>query len=359
MSSIKSNHPGLIILFRVIFAILTLAVMVYIFILSAENAQQSSQTSAGLIEKVVDTFVPSYKEMPKLEQEKLVFSLQDVVRKAAHFAIYAALGFFAACFTATFNGSFFVKLLCCQLFSTAYAVSDEYHQKFSAGRSFQLSDIGYDSAGAFLGIVVVLLFALIVAKHRRRAGEKVRKRDLLNQLKAFEEKLMEADNYIKQLTDVIADKDNKIKQLEEKLNAATSVKEEIITENAEISAEINAEEISEEVAEAVTEPVASEYHDFEFAKAPNPEQADDLNTYAVKAISKIVTESVKIGCVLASSDNDNKKELLNLALGRTEVAKNEISMLVTAPLEPDLIKASIDKECALVMEYYQSILAQL
>ncbi|MBR2043928.1 MAG: VanZ family protein, partial [Clostridia bacterium] len=61
--------------------------------LSAENAQQSSQTSAGLIEKVVDTFVPSYKEMPKVEQEKLVFSLQDVVRKAAHFTIYAALGF--------------------------------------------------------------------------------------------------------------------------------------------------------------------------------------------------------------------------------------------------------------------------
>ena len=48
-----------------------------------------------------------------------------------------------------------------------------------------------------------------------------------------------------------------------------------------------------------------------------------------------------------------------MTLGRTEVAKNEISALVTTPLEPDLLKASIDKECALVMEYYQSILSQL
>ena len=176
MSKIKSNHSGLIITFRVIFALMTLAVMAYIFMLSAENAKQSSQTSAGVIEKIVDTFVSSYKEMPVEEKKSLVSSLQDVVRKAAHFAVYAVLGFYASCFISTFNGRFWLKLIICQSFSSLYALSDEYHQTFSEGRSFQISDIVYDSVGAFCGIIFVLLVVLIFkkAKKRGRKGEKTR-----------------------------------------------------------------------------------------------------------------------------------------------------------------------------------------
>lgn len=357
MTKLKSNHPGLIILFRVIFALMTLAVMAYIFILSAQSAEQSSNTSAGLIEKVVDTFVPSYKEMPVEEKKQFVSSLQDIVRKAAHFTEFGALGFSASCFASTVKGKFWLKLIFCQCFCSLYALSDEYHQTFSEGRSFQLSDIAFDSVGAFCGIIFVLLVVLIFVKVRAKGGEKVRKRQLIKQVESLTAKLMEADAYIKELTDLIAYKDNEIRRLEEKTKVPQSAQEPPCdTENSPEKEFSLCEEKSEATEETA---VSSDYHDFDFAQSPAPENGDDVNTYAVKAIGKIVTESVKIGCVLASSDNENKKELLNLTLGRTEVAKNEISALVATGLEPDLLKASIDKECALVMEYYQSILAQL
>lgn len=353
----KSNHPGLKILFRVIFALTTLAIMTYIFKLSAETAVQSSQTSAGLIEKIVDTFVPSYNELPVEQKKTLISSLQDVVRKAAHLTIFGALGVSVSCFASTFRGKFCLKLFFCQIFCSFYALSDEYHQTFSKGRSCQISDIAIDSLGSFCGIIFVLVIVLIFIKIRDRGGEKVRKRDLLKQLQIFENKLMEADAYIKELADLIADKDNEIRRLNDRLNLQSDATE--LSNEAQISSEESSfeQEMTETVEEV--EPVKSEYHDFDFADSPVAQNSDDVNTYAVKVIGKIVTESVKIGCVLASSENENKKELLNLTLGRTEVAKNEISALVTTGLEADLLKASIDKEYALVIEYYQSILAQL
>ena len=185
----------------------------------------------------------------------------------------------------------------------------------------------------------------------------MKKRDLINNVKAFEAKLMEADAYIKELNDLIVYKDNEIKRLESKVaSLETALAEPKECENLPVEDFCHKEQETALETEAV---VKNEYHDFDFTENASSDPSDDVNTYAVKAIGKIVTESVKIGCVLASSDNENKKELLNLTLGRTEVAKNEISALVTTPLEPDLLKASIDKECALVMEYYQSILSQL
>ena len=357
MSLKKSNHPGLIILFRVIFALTTLAIMTYIFMLSAESAVQSSQTSSGLIVKIVDTFVPSYKEMSIVEKQTFVASLQGIVRKLAHLTIFGALGFSVSCFASTFKGKFFIKLIFCQIFCSLYAVSDEYHQTFSKGRSCQISDIAIDSLGSFCGIIFVLLIVLVFVRIRNRGGDKVRKRDLLKQLQIFENKLMEADSYIKELTDLVANKDNEIRRLNDKLDLQLANNKQL--KEAKISSEDSP--LEQDVTETVeiTEPVKSEYHDFDFADSVVAENSDDINTYAVKVIGKIVTESVKIGCVLASSENENKKELLNLTLGRTEVAKNEISSLVTTGLDSDLIKASIDKEYALVMEYYQSILAQL
>jgi VanZ family protein len=148
--------------------------MAYIFSLSAESAEVSSQTSAGLIEKVAETFVPSYKTLPETEKKEYISSLQGVVRTLAHFSIFASLGVFSAGFSATFNGKFYIKLILTQIFCSAYALSDEYHQTFSKGRSFQLSDIFMDSLGAFCGIVFVLIIALIFTKRRCKKGEKER-----------------------------------------------------------------------------------------------------------------------------------------------------------------------------------------
>lgn len=172
MSNAKINHPKPKILFRVLFALITLAVMTVIFMLSAENAQQSADTSAGVIEKVAETFAPSYKKMQVYEKQQFVSSLQDAVRKAAHFSVFAALGVSVACFASTFKAKPLLKLILCELFCCIYALSDEYHQTFSEGRSFQLSDIATDSLGSLCGILLVFFTVYIFTKIKEKSSSK-------------------------------------------------------------------------------------------------------------------------------------------------------------------------------------------
>jgi hypothetical protein len=191
----------------------------------------------------------------------------------------------------------------------------------------------------------------------------MRKRELMEQVEALTNKLLDADSCIEQLSNELIYKNNEIARLKEKLEKAESreLKEEIITEDtAEISP------VNQPEQDAVTEPekeeekpVAKDYNDFDFIAAASPKAEISAKDYSVKVIGKIVMESVKVNCVLASSENENKKELINLVLGRTEVAKEEISSLLACGLEEAEIKASIDKESEEVTEYFQSILGQI
>lgn len=323
--------------------------MTCIFYLSCESAETSSQTSAGLIETVVETFVPSYKEMPEEVKTDYISSLQETIRTLAHFTIFGALGVTGAGFVATFKGKFYFKLIFTQAFCSLYALSDEYHQTFSEGRSFQLIDICIDSLGAFCGIIAVFLIALVFAE--KEGINKVKKRDLLKQIENLTNKLLEADEAIKSLKDEIMDRDQQIRHLKDKENADTATCVSVVNEeeNSEIQDIIENESQTKQI----------NYEDFDFANQTDLKKDEDINNYAVKVISRIITESVKIGCVLASSQNPNKKELLNLALGRTEVAKNEIYLLLNTNLCYDEIKKSIDNEEQQVTEYYKSIFAQL
>lgn len=182
----------------------------------------------------------------------------------------------------------------------------------------------------------------------------MRKKDLLNQIKYLTQKVLEADKTVKSLNDDILDKEEEIRRLNEKIEAMEASYNEKPLEET-----ISEQNEAEETIENDVSVPEMKYEDFNFAKESINEELDDANDYAVKAISRIITESVKIGCVLASGDNPNKKELLNLTLGRTEVAKNEISSLIETNLSnAEKIKA-IDNEENQVKEYYQSILAQL
>lgn len=191
----------------------------------------------------------------------------------------------------------------------------------------------------------------------------MRKRELMEQIEALTNKLLEADSCIEQLSNELIYKNNEIARLKEKLEKAENreLKEEITTEDtAEISP------VNQPEQDAVTEPeekeekpVIKDYNDFDFIAAASPKAEISAKDYSVKVIGKIVMESVKVNCVLASSENENKKELINLVLGRTEVAKEEISSLLSCGLEEAEIKASIDKECEEVTEYFQSILGQI
>lgn len=121
-----------------------IACMAVIFSFSAQTAGESSEVSGWLL------FIM-----------KLNVS-QDFIRTCAHFLEYAGLS--VLIFNALYQTFGDFKPVISFIISAAYAVSDEIHQLFVEGRSFQLSDIAIDSLGAASGIIVLIILIKLVSK---------------------------------------------------------------------------------------------------------------------------------------------------------------------------------------------------
>ena len=129
-------------------AILLIAVLVTIFILSAQNGQESSSTSGWVVELLTAILgsVPS----------------ESTIRTLAHFCEYAGLGFIFA------NFIFSIKNKPAPIFSvlasSGYAVTDEIHQYFVPDRACQLSDWLVDTCGVVVGVTAFCILVFIVSK---------------------------------------------------------------------------------------------------------------------------------------------------------------------------------------------------
>ena len=77
---------------RVIFAILTIITFVAIFIFSNQNGNKSGSTSREFTRKIIKIFHID-RNLDENEKELLVENSQLIVRKLAHFTIYAIAGF--------------------------------------------------------------------------------------------------------------------------------------------------------------------------------------------------------------------------------------------------------------------------
>ncbi|MDD6485114.1 MAG: VanZ family protein [Clostridiales bacterium] len=135
---------------KIIPFITTFALMAVIFMFSSQNAETSSQVSAGVTEKIVD-FI--YRGLSQAQKTEKIEMLHYAVRKAAHFTLYTALGVSAAAmFGVIFSGrsrlGIWILAVC---FCMLYAVSDELHQFFSDGRTPMIRDVLIDTAGAVTG----------------------------------------------------------------------------------------------------------------------------------------------------------------------------------------------------------------
>lgn len=148
--------------------VLTTAGMIFWF--SAQNGGASSQLSGGITEKVVEVVEPDYDSLPEPEQQTLFDAVQFAVRKSAHFSEYALLGFLLRLLCASYalRRGGLVAWLC----GTGYAATDELHQWFVAARSAMWQDVCLDSvgvfAGAFLATGILVIYARISMKRRRR-----------------------------------------------------------------------------------------------------------------------------------------------------------------------------------------------
>lgn len=161
----KKNRTSKIL--RVIFLILIVATCMTIFMFSNQNGQVSKGISGRVLESIID-FLPNTKNLPKEEKRELIRNSQTLIRKSAHFAIYTLLGMALMGFMTLFKMARKNKIIIAFSIGVLYAISDEVHQMFSAGRTAKVTDVLIDSCGLLFGILIILLIVKIV----KRRGDK-------------------------------------------------------------------------------------------------------------------------------------------------------------------------------------------
>ncbi len=135
-------------IYIIISAVALLAVLITIFILSAQNGEESSSTS-GFFTDLIEAI---FGQPPN----------EAIIRTLAHFCEFAALGFLMCNFIFALKDK--LKPFFSILFSFIYAVSDEIHQYFIPERACQLSDLTIDLGGIVFGVVVFCLLIFIKCK---------------------------------------------------------------------------------------------------------------------------------------------------------------------------------------------------
>ena len=150
---------------KVISVIITLAVMALIFFFSSQNAEQSSEVSSGIADKIIDVITMV---VGNDKNDSVRDFIHYITRKAAHFTMYFVLGVSAANTLSQFMKKRSINLLFLSVaFCVLYALSDEFHQYFVPGRSAMLTDVLIDGSGAFLGSVLFLNIRKSVVKRRQ------------------------------------------------------------------------------------------------------------------------------------------------------------------------------------------------
>lgn len=84
--------------------------------------------------------------------------IEFFIRKAAHFGAFFLLAFFFFCFLMNWFKEIWKGSLFTAIFSFFYALSDEYHQMLTGGRTPLLHDVGIDCFGALFGILLGYLW---------------------------------------------------------------------------------------------------------------------------------------------------------------------------------------------------------
>ncbi len=81
--------------------------------------------------------------------------------------------------------------------------------------------------------------------------------------------------------------------------------------------------------------------------------------YGANIIGKIVVAAAEYSNRLTIGGDDRHKELLNLILGKTEMAKAEILSVIETNDSFDVKCAKIDQILAVTKEYFESVIAQI
>ena len=142
--------------------------MVVIFLLSAQVAEDSSQTSGRIVHWVLGCLYRDFEKFSTVRQAELMALWSVIIRKGAHFTEYAVL---AALIANVLRGYSLPGKLRWGLpvaASALYALTDEFHQYFVPGRACRLLDVGIDTCGAVFGTIIFWSLWRLAGKRKRR-----------------------------------------------------------------------------------------------------------------------------------------------------------------------------------------------
>lgn len=377
---------------RVLSVILLVFWMALIFNFSSQNANASSAMSGEIIEAVAEKFYPNYENLTQEEKIEIVQGYQFMVRKAAHVGIYAVLGFFAfLTFISYVKLKFFARVSLAGAVCCLYALSDEIHQNFVWGRSCELRDFLIDSVGALAMILLCTAFVKMIPSLRNKtAYAGFSKKDLLRENYYLHKELKETTSNNQRLYSVISDYKNQIEELKAQLEGKETyimVEETPETldtividpetldddELPELKIEIADDEADEieSLQEAATEElqeteITEEISEISAEQEDLKRQCDEIQlssemNYAAAVIGEVVIKVTKLCNSIVKTDEQDgmSKELVNLALGRTEILKSEIHKILQSEISFEEKKDLIEKERQDAYDYFDSIIAQI
>lgn len=140
----------------------------FIFSMSLQPADVSSETSLGFAAWLVETFLPDQQEVFETFSLEQVEFWHHILRKLAHFTEYTILGMsMLSTWLHSKVKNYFGKIgaaVCC----ICIASIDETIQLFVPGRSGQVKDVLLDSCGAVFGICFILVLIKIINGKRNR-----------------------------------------------------------------------------------------------------------------------------------------------------------------------------------------------
>ena len=155
----------------IVFGVLVIVTCTMIFLFSAQNASESSTTSGRVLEFIKKLFLPNFDSLPPDEQLRLRDRLTLIVRKGAHFSEYLLLALFSFHLLLSLPRprNELVCAGCALLFTSFFAITDEYHQSFVPGRAMTARDVLIDSLGALTGLLIALIIRRIIQRRRKKS----------------------------------------------------------------------------------------------------------------------------------------------------------------------------------------------
>lgn len=153
---------------KILKIILIIIWMIAIFIFSSQKGTESGNTSRKFTIAIIQIITGKNLAL----EDPFVEGIQLFIRKLAHFTIYAIGGFLIMNYAYTTEKTMKQKMLYSITFGAGYAITDEIHQFFVSGRSAQILDIGIDTAGVIIGVLIYLtlrkLIELVIDKNNTK-----------------------------------------------------------------------------------------------------------------------------------------------------------------------------------------------